>query len=199
MSRFFLLIILNQVGFYYRPTMADLTKSVYCRDACEDYFRISEAKMRICADFELTSSKVCGSVVTCDIPRGEVLRSANISMELIDSIRCCYSMTYVEHGACDADIPAAEENHQESSRSTVEQKECNCVHGLRIFTVELIVLLLLVILVLVLMLLIIREAGKRLRRQQRVAQPTPILCPLRASEDGNRMDVNSLDKLLGSN
>ncbi|UMM17615.1 hypothetical protein L5515_014075 [Caenorhabditis briggsae] len=91
-----ILLLSLQIGF----SNADLMRTVYCADKCNDYLKVPEKNIPKCEDRHLKLNQ-CGTVISCSWADVELEKQRPIA-NATDEIVCCYSVVLKEKGDCDA-------------------------------------------------------------------------------------------------
>ncbi|KAF1765646.1 hypothetical protein GCK72_005599 [Caenorhabditis remanei] len=79
---------------------ADLMRTVYCANKCNDYLKVPEANIPKCEERHLKLNQ-CGTVISCSWADVELEKQRPVA-NATDDIVCCYSVVLKEKGDCDA-------------------------------------------------------------------------------------------------
>ncbi|EGT35066.1 hypothetical protein CAEBREN_12295 [Caenorhabditis brenneri] len=106
-----ILFFLLHIGYSH----ADLMRTVYCANKCNDYLRVPEANIPKCEERHLKLNQ-CGTVISCSWADVELEKQRPVA-NATDEIVCCYNVVLKEKGDCDAQqtlTSTNKHNHRQS-------------------------------------------------------------------------------------
>uniref|UniRef100_A0A1I7UBP0 Uncharacterized protein n=1 Tax=Caenorhabditis tropicalis TaxID=1561998 RepID=A0A1I7UBP0_9PELO len=92
----FVFVLFFQIGY----SRADLMRTVYCANKCNDYLKVPEANIPKCEERHLKLNQ-CGTVISCSWADVELEKQRPVA-NATDEIVCCYNVVLKEKGDCDA-------------------------------------------------------------------------------------------------
>uniref|UniRef100_A0A8R1DVS2 Protein sleepless n=1 Tax=Caenorhabditis japonica TaxID=281687 RepID=A0A8R1DVS2_CAEJA len=102
---------------------ADLMRTVYCANKCNDYLKVPEASIPKCERRHLQLNQ-CGTVISCswsDVEEEKQRPVANATDEII----CCYDVILKEKGDCDAQhLPSSSQHPPKIVSSSSASSDC---------------------------------------------------------------------------